>query len=46
MKVCKHDFRAIECSSAGHYGILLYCTKCGDTFSYDENWVLYPLDEM
>lgn len=45
MKKHKHNFRAINENSAGYYGILIYCTICGDTFTYDEDWILIPLSK-
>jgi hypothetical protein len=36
----KHNFRETNNSSAGHYGIVLYCTICGEAYSYDSDWRL------
>jgi hypothetical protein len=41
----KHEFRALNNNGVGHYGILLYCTKCGMAFTYDRNYKLLRADD-
>jgi hypothetical protein len=44
MKKHEHELRALNNSSAGYYGILLFCVHCGKAFCYDSNWNVISIE--